>query len=117
MACADDAFALNALLSHPANVCEALRVPIDMFAGIASELAYGQHLIREARPAGFLSGPSSRRHCFTIENKSYRELIARGLALIRLALPQVASSVAPARAHMARMSAATSRRLPVAAAL
>jgi DNA-binding CsgD family transcriptional regulator len=56
MACADDAFALDALLSHRANVCEALRVPVDMFAGIASEPAYRQQLIRQAWPAGFLSG-------------------------------------------------------------
>jgi hypothetical protein len=48
--------ALNALLSHRANVCEALRVPIDMFAGIASELAYRQRLIRGSLACRFLSG-------------------------------------------------------------
>lgn len=87
MACADDAFAPNAVLSRPANVCEALRVPIDMFAGIASELAYRQQLIREARPAGFLSGPPHGDIALPSRIRVI-ELITRGVALIRLALPQ-----------------------------
>jgi hypothetical protein len=42
---------------------------------------------------------------------------SRGFALIGLALPQLASPVTQAKARMAQMSAATSRRLAIASAV